>query len=166
MKKILLIIAFISVSIFSSCEGPQGPPGPQGANGSTVEAEVVQISNVDFTAAGSYGIFVNLAILPSDMVLVYRQSGVDGGNPVWQIIPKTYYPTEGEVDFNYDFTQNDVNIYLESTYDLALTPQFTQDQNFRIVIIPGYFSKKALKVENYDSVIEALNLQHAPIREL
>lgn len=168
MKNLILFLA-VFVATLSSCEGPQGPPGPQGPTGTSLESEVIQLNGVNFNAGGNYGIFYDLvpAILSSDMVLVYRQSGTDGGNPVWQLIPKTYYIEEGEIDFNFDFTVNDVNIYIESTYDPLLTPEFINNQSFRIVIIPGYFSNRAsFDFNDYDATVRALGLENSTVRQV
>lgn len=162
-KKMLLLFVAAGMVFLAGCEGPEGPPG------TNVEAEVFELRNVNFNSQGNYGIFYELdpAILEADMILIYRLTGVDGGAPVWQLIPQTYYPAEGEIDFNYDFTMYDINIYLEGTYDLALTPEYTQNQDFRVVIIPGYgsnFRKKQSDYNDYDAVMQAFHLKESDVK--
>ncbi len=163
MKRLLLLLTvFAGATVFQSCEGDRGPAGPAGP-----EAEVFEIRNVNFTSGNGYGIFYNLdpAIYNSDMILVYRLAGVDNGAPVWQVMPKTYYPDQGEIDFNFDFTQYDINIYLEGTYDLSLTPQYTTNQTFRVVVIPGYGSNFRMSApREYNSVVAAYNIQEKNVK--
>lgn len=161
MKKILLLLAVtVGMTVTQSCEGPQGP---QGEPGYSAEAETFEIRNVDFIndGTGYYGIFYNLVppILNSDSVLIYRLSGT--GPDVWEPIPETiYFNNGGELDYNYDFTTNDIQIYLGYTDTSVLTPQFIQGQVFRVVIIPGYLTNK-IGNKDYESVKAALKLSDA-----
>ena len=75
------------------------------------------------------------------MVLVYRET-VDEGTVVWQPIPRTLYLGGGdEVDYDFNFTQTDVLLLMDATFDLALAPEFTQNQVFRIVLVPGWVAQ-------------------------
>ena len=164
MKKLFLLLAVVAGMTFTqSCEGPEGPQGPTGYS---AEAEVFEIRNVNFLNDGSgfYGIIYDLnpAILNSDMILVYRLSGVtDGGLDIWETIPKTIYFDNGqELDYNFDFTTNDISIYLSYTDQSVLTPTFIQNQVFRVVIVPGYLTNK-VGATDYNSVKKALKLTEA-----
>lgn len=160
MKKIFLLLAVVAGIGFASCEGPEGPPGPTGYS---AESEVFEIRNVNFIndGIGNYGIIYDLnpAILDSDMILIYRLSGVtNSGLDIWESIPKTIYFDNGEeLDYNFDFTTNDISIYLGYTDSSVLIPDLTQNQIFRVVIVPGYLTNK---VENtdYNSVKEVLKI--------
>jgi hypothetical protein len=162
MKKILFLFATISTVFLSSCEGPEGPEGPPGY---TAESEVFELLNVDFAfSGGEYQIYrtLNPNILDSDNILIYRLSGIiDPQTPIWQLIPRTLYLGQGELDYDYDFSREDFTIYAGGTYNLAETPEFITGQTFRIVIIPGYFSRTTQPVDlnNYDAVIEAYGLK-------
>ena len=99
---------------------------------------------------------------------MYRLTGtINAQTPIWQLIPRTLFLNEGELDYDFDFSKVDFTIYAGGTYNLALTPQFIQNQTFRIVIIPGYFSKNAgLNYEDYDSVIKALHINDSNVTVL
>jgi hypothetical protein len=47
--------------------------------------------------------------------------------------------TEGELDYDFDFSKEDFTIYAGGTYDLSATPQYIDNQTFS-VIVPGSFS--------------------------
>ncbi|HMI06399.1 MAG TPA: hypothetical protein VK528_02545 [Flavobacterium sp.] len=162
MKKIFLLLAVVGMTLTQSCEGD---PGPQGPTGYSAEAEVFEIRNVNFVNDGSgfYGIVygLNPSILASDMILVYRQSGSFNGNPIWESLPKTYYFSNGEeLDVNFDFTMNDISIYLDYTDPSVLTADFVQNQLFRVVIVPGYLSNK-MSSTKYDDVKKELNIDES-----
>lgn len=174
MKKIFYLFMITTALVIGGCEGPEGPRGPQGPAGGNVEAEVFELINVDFSLNnnGEYTIFRNLTlnILDSDVVLIYRMAGtIDAQTPIWQLLPRTLFLNEGELDYDYDFSAEDFTIYAGGTYNLALTPEYINDQVFRIVIIPGQFSDRPASVvdfSDYNAVIEAYNLQGKPIRQI
>lgn len=165
MKRIAILVTVIAASFFAACEGDQGPAGPAGP-----ESEVFELQNVDFQlSAGQYSIYEQLTpmIFDSDNVLIYRLSGtIDAQTPIWQLIPRTLYLDEGELDYDYDFSMEDFTIYAGGTFDLALTPEFLQNQTFRIVIIPGFFSKGGVDLNDYDAVIKYYNLDDSQVKVL
>ena len=167
MKRIFLLLAVIGLTTLSSCDGdtgPQGNPGP--------ESEVFELQNVNFqlNQNNEYTIFqqLNPVIFDSDNILIYRMAGtINPQTPIWQLIPRTLFLDEGELDYDFDFSAVDFTIYAGGTYNLALTPQFIQNQTFRIVIIPGYFSKgTSIDYNDYDAVIKAFNINDSNITVL
>lgn len=166
MKKIILLLAVVGIFGFQSCTGPEGPQGQPGYN---VEAEVFEIT-ADFLPSTNFSTLIplNPTILSSDMVLVYRLYDIYNGDDVWRLIPQTVYLPQGEFDYNYDFTKNDINIFLDSDFDLTtLSAQWSQNQTFRIVIIPGYFSNKsAIDTNDYNAVIKGFNIDDSAVKRL
>jgi hypothetical protein len=167
MKKILLLFAFVGITVLTSCEGPEGPAGAPGP-----EAEVFELFNVDFAFEnGGYSIYRTLSpnIYDSDNILIYRLSGtIDPQTPIWQLIPRTLFLPEGEFDYDYDFSPIDFTIYAGGDFDIAQTPQYLNDQTFRIVIIPGYFSNRstAVDVTDYNAVIQAYGIDDSNVKQL
>lgn len=160
MKKIFLLLAVVGMTVLQSCEGDAGP---QGEPGYSAEAEVFEIRNVNFIndGGGNYTIIYDLnpAILNSDMILMYRLAGVSNGLDIWEQMPKTYYFNNGEeLDYNFDFTTNDINVNLGYTDSSVLQPAFIQNQVFRVVVIPGYLSNKVGADLSYDNVKSKLNI--------
>ena len=143
MKKITLILAFIGMITLQSCTVNED--NVNGIDNDTI-GEVFEYTNVNFLP-NSYTVVLNYphTIYSSDMVLVYRLSGVVSGTDVWKLMPETYYFSDGTLDFGYDFdfTQYDVNLFMHG-FDLAgVSSNYRTNQVFRIVIVPGYFGKHA-----------------------
>jgi len=171
MKKITLLIAFIGMITLQSCTVNEEHDH---VDNDTI-AEVFELRNVNFSynsSTGGYFIYRNLnpQIYSSDNILIYRMSDVINSNtPVWQLIPRTLYLNAGELDYDYDFSRVDFTIYADGTYNLANTPQYINNQTFRIVIIPGYFSNKsAVEVDfnDYDSVVQAYGINPNTIKKI
>lgn len=169
MKKILTLFAIVGLVAFSSCEGPEGPPGQDGS----IPAEVYEVSNVNFTDANDYNpiIPLNPAIYDSDMVVLYRLAGVDNGQDVWKMTPELYYFANGTFNFgyNFNFTKNDVSIYLDGNDLASVQSSFRTNQIFRIVIIPGYFSNKSVNkpdFSDYNAVIKKYNIDDSNLKKV
>ncbi len=170
MKKILSLIVLTSL-FFVGCSsdgevGPQGPPGPPGEDGVNIVGQGFE-ATVDFTDP-DYSVFVEIPdkieVLDTDIVLVYLLESVDEetGADVWSLLPQTFYlDNGGEVQYNYNHTSFDVNIYLHGNIDLStLGPAFTDDQTFRMVVLPAdYALNSGVDVDSYQAVKAALDLQ-------
>ena len=169
MKKIIMLFVGIAALSFNSCIGPEGEQGPTGYS---AEAEVFELKNIDFgyNATDGYTIYqtLNPRILSSDTVLIYRMSGlINSTTPIWQLIPRTLYLPQGELDYDYDFSKEDFTIYAGGTYDLGFTPSYVENQTFRIVIVPGYFSKGSQQdYSDYNNVIKNYHIDESKIKQL
>ena len=167
MKKLILFLAFIGMITLQSCTKTE-------TVNNTVLNEVFELRNVNFGLNGNnYTIYrtLNPQIYQSDVLLIYRLSGtIDSSTPIWQLIPRTLYLTQGELDYDFDFSKEDFTIYAGGTYDLSLTPNYITNQTFRIVIVPGYFSNKTsgkkLDYSDYNAVIKAFNIDESKIIKL
>lgn len=162
MKKLVLLIAITTTLLFQGCTTKEEIHAD-------LLAEVFEV-RTSFTAANNYSRLVTLnpPIYNSDMVLVYRLFDVLNGQNLWRQLPQAVYLPQGELDYNFDFTRNDINIFLESDFDLATLGAFwSQNQVFRVVIIPGYFSnknKKAIDFNDYNAVVKAFNIKDNQIK--
>lgn len=168
MRKITLLLAFIGMIGLQSCTVNEDT---QTVDNDTI-SEVFELRNVNFGYDGgnNYSIYqtLNPQIFASDVILIYRLSGViDSSTPIWQLIPRTLYLNEGELDYDFDFSKEDFTIYAGGTYDLSLTPSYITNETFRIVIIPGYLSnKKAVDTSDYDAVVKAYNIDDSKVKVL
>lgn len=175
MKKIVSIMAITLMTLLTACEGSQGPQGFDGFDGQDGQdgqdgliSEVFELQNINFgyNAIDGYTIYQKFTppIYSSDNVLIYRKSGTTSDNsPVWQLIPRTLYVTQGELDYDFDFSKDDFTIYAGGNYNLSLTPTLINNQTFRIVILPGSFSTLINK-NNYADVMAALNFKEKEVQ--
>jgi hypothetical protein len=168
MKKIILLFAIIGMIAMQSCTVNETSRQP---DNDTI-SEVFEVTR-DFSTANSFSTLVSFrtSIYSSDMVLVYHLYDVVNGTDVWRLMPQTYYFTNGdELDYNFDFTRNDVNIFLDANFPLTtLSSAWTQNQTFRVVIIPGFFSNKVssqVDFLDYNAVIKTLKIKEAAIKKI
>lgn len=111
-----------------------------------------------------------------DVLLVYRQSGSNNGNPVWQLLPKTYFFDQGDMDYTFDFTKNDFQLYANANFDLsaqnvAFNSSYLYNQTFRIVIVPAgsggtIIGKSAVNYNDYNAVIKYYKIDESKIKSL
>jgi len=162
MKKISSVILLFASVFILSCEGPMGPPGEDGTSliGTIFEMEG------DFKASNNYELFFdfpqNFEIYETDVVLVYilwEVATVNGKNTdVWRLMPQTRFVDDGVIQYNFDYTVNDVRVFLETTFSYEdLLPAETQDQVFRIAVLPADFvaSKKSAEISDLNIILNS-----------
>jgi hypothetical protein len=172
------LIAFITLA---SCEGPQGPPGFDGFDGQDGQDGVNILGAVydivgDFNVANDYALFSvfsedvpGLEVFETDVVLVYilwdQIDDPTGPIDIWRLLPQTRLLQQGILQYNYDFTFEDVSIFLESDFNLGfLSPGDTNNQVFRIAILPADGAgKRNLDINNMQEVLEYLKVTESNI---
>ncbi len=176
MKAIKLFFLVTALAILAGCEGIPGPPGEDGLDGESFIGSVFEIEG-DFTSQNDYQLYfefpADVEVYESDVVLVYilwEQVTDNAGQPidVWRLLPQTVVLNEGVLQYNYDHTFADVQIFLEGTINLNdLLPAESMNQVFRIVVLPADFAKSNnLDVSNYNSMMEGLNFNPKQIQKL
>lgn len=180
MKKIFTLL-FVSAFAFTSCSddgamGPQGPPGEDGVDAKTGMA--IDLNPVDLTAENDYSLFFDftgegIEVNETDAILVYLKDGEDGeagGEPVvvFRLLPQIYYVEDGQVQYNYDFTFFDVNIFMEGTANFDnLDAAYTEDQVFRIVVVPaGFAQTTGVNVSDMKAVMNSLDLDESEVKTM
>lgn len=169
MKKIyFLFVAALSLA-FISCEGPQGPPGPPGFNGQDGELIAAQSFEIElsfnrdnnFEFIEPYG----FNVLSSDVTLVFILWEDDNGTEIWRILPQTVPFDEGDLVYNYDFTQVDVRFFLDGTVDFdTLEPVWTDNQVFRVVVVPADNLGRT-NLTDLEAIMEIFNITHFEKRD-
>ncbi|WP_424001598.1 collagen-like triple helix repeat-containing protein [Maribacter sp. IgM3_T14_3] len=184
MKKLNLFLGALVTLFFISCEGPQGPPGfdgfdgergPAGQDGVNILGQVVDIEGT-FTLENDYSIFYefpqSIEVFESDVVLVYILWGeTEDSNgelvDIWRLMPQTRILDQGLLQYNFDYTFFDVNIFLESDFDLAtLQAGDTDNQVFRIAILPAESTTGKLDTSNMNSVMAHLGITEDSIQKI
>lgn len=163
MKKIITLLAVVGMFSLQSCTTTD----TNYVDNDTIST-VFETKPVSFIAS-SYAVkyIFPVPIYSSDVVLVYRLTGTVNGNDLWEFLPETHYFADGTRDFsyNFDFTRNDVQIYLEGNDLLTLDASYRLNQIFRIVVVPGSFAA-SLKTNNYPAVMAALNINESQIQKI
>jgi hypothetical protein len=168
MKRILSLISVFAL-LLTACTGDQGPPGFDGfdgLDGGLIVASAFEIE-VDFTAANNFE-FVEpygFDVLPSDVTLVYIEWETDNGAPIWRLLAQNEFFDDGSIlTYNFDFTQDDVRLFLDGTTDLnTLGDVWTQDQVFRVVVVPAD-NVDSIDVSNINTVMNVNNIQSFDLR--
>jgi hypothetical protein len=164
MKKIFFLFTiFIALGI-TSCEGPPGLPG--------IDAEITsiyEITKVDFVLNNNFGIKYTFPKpnYTSDIILVYRLSGIDNGKDVWKLLPETYYFNNGTRNFgyNFDFTSRDIDIYLEGNDLQTVETKYRLNQIFRIAVVPANVIN-SIDRNNYNAVMSTLKIKENQIEKI
>lgn len=167
MKRILSLITVFTL-LLTACEGPQGPPGFDGLNG--LDGEIIASSAfeivLDFTEDNNYEFIeaYGFQVLPTDVTLVYILWATINGQDVWRLMPQTVEFEDGNLVYNYDFTQTDVRFFLDgSTNFSTLDNVFTSNQVFRVVVVPAD-NVGRLDISNFDLVRQEFNIIDIPKR--
>ncbi|MCG9791086.1 hypothetical protein [Flavobacterium algicola] len=163
MKKIILLFSLFGILALQSCTVQD-----DFSNDSDTISEVFEVQRT-FNTSNNFGTIIELnpSIFNSDVVLVYRLSDVFEGQDVWKLVPESFYFENGTLDFGYrfDFTRNDINVYMVGNNLQNVANEFRVNQVLRIVIIPGSFSG-TVDTSNYNEVISALKVQDKDIQKL
>lgn len=170
MKKILLLFVSIGMlSLTSSCNNDDDANGSYTDNDTV--ARVIETTQ-NFNSGNDFSTLVTVdGMYPYDMVLVYRQGYDSVANTnVWELTPRNYNFDNGDViGYDFNFTQADVLIYMLGNFDLSdASGTYTQNQVFRIVIIPGSengLGKLAPKAnfKDYNAVVKAYGIDESKI---
>jgi hypothetical protein len=173
MKKIITLLAVIGMFGFQGCEGPEGPPGIPGQDG--IGAAAFDITNQDlfkendhvYSVSNTFFDEVGSDLHGSDMVLIYIKSGSNNaGLPVWQLIPRSIYFSNGDVlDYDFDFTVKDYIISASGNYVLTNRPEYIFGQTFRVVIVPNDLISSVNK-NDYNEVMSVLNIKEYQIQKI
>lgn len=170
MKHLLLFFAAVSTVFITSCEGPEGPPGEPGIN---ILGQVFEV-NVNFTQSNDFQQLItfpnNIEVFESDVVLVYWLEDVisdgNGGTlDVWSQLPQTVYlNTGGSFQYTFNHTFIDALLFLQGDVDLTtLGNGFTNDQVFRIAVVPSEFGSADLTM---DQLLHNLDLETTEVELL
>lgn len=168
MKKLIpfLLIAFLSIFIVS-CNSDDN----NYIDNDTI-AEVYEIKNENFTRENDYYYSLsksfNRPLYSGDMVLIFKQDGILNGNPIWVPLPKSYYLSEGYLEYTYDFTINDIKIYADADFNLVNT-SYISGQTFRVLVVPaiqGRTTNTTVDLKDYNSVIKYYNINDKNIKKL
>lgn len=135
--------------------------------------QTFEIGNIDFVTADGFQATVNVVVpntievFSSDVPLVFVLDPVataNNGVDVFEPLPRTFFFNNGgfaQYRFNFIFDGPssifDLDLVLESDDFDALGADFTQNQVFRIVIVPAEFAQSH-STDDLQTVLSDLNL--------
>lgn len=168
MKKILTLFAVVGLITLSGCSNDNKVD-----NDTIPQAFEILNKNFAYNATDGYNIsgtfrnWVGGNLFDDETILVYRLKGtIDAQTPIWQLIPTTLYlNTTDEVSYDYDFSKEDFKIYVGANYNITSTPQFINNQTFRVVIVPSVLAS-TLNKNNYLDVMKSLKLNESEIKKV
>ncbi|MCB0374166.1 MAG: collagen-like protein [Muricauda sp.] len=189
MNKLSTILGAVIVLFAVACEGPQGPPGYDGLDGldgldgaDGIQGQVVEVEGVNFGYDAGANLFsslitfsdiTNFEVFESDAVLVYRYVGSiptdDGGTAdLWSQIPQNYFLDEGTIQYVFEHTFIDLELFIDGNFDLStLSTDFTDDQIFRIVFIPSEYAEASrMDTSNIQNVMSSLGIEEEKVLKL
>lgn len=176
MKKVILFLALAGMAVLQSCTTKEEYYVQDDSYDSDTISEVWEYTNVDFYSGNNFSVLLSFPhqTYTSDMILVYHLYDVVNGTDVWRLLPQTYYFNNGgELDYNFDFTIYDVNIFLGANFDLnTLDSSWSQNQIFRVVVVPGYFgnkmaaSTKSIDLTDYQAVIDYYKIDESKVTKI
>jgi hypothetical protein len=168
MKNLLLFLALSTTLLLTSCTGDTGPPGEPGIN---ILGQVFEVT-VNFTPGNDFSQIVdfpsNVEVFESDAVLVYLLEdvipGSGGSIDVWSQLPQTFFIGENTLVYTFDHTFLDVRLFLDGNFDLStLGSAFTDNQTFRIAIVPSEFANTNMSMTE---LLETINLEVTDIQSI
>jgi len=191
MKKATLLLGAFLTLFLISCEGPQGPPGFDGFDGRDgaqgpagedgIQGQVFEIDGVDFvydvnsnlqSALINFGDNTDFEVFESDAVLVYRFDGeieLDDGSfaNAWSLIPQNFFVDGGTIQYTMAHNFIDVELFIDGNFDLSnLDPDFTQNQFFRVVIVPSVFLTSKIDKSNIGSIMRSLGVTEENVKKI
>ncbi len=149
--------------------GAPGPAGPQGPAGAQTVALMYE-REFDLTVENKWEMIYTFPaedeIYLEDVALVYllwdQVETENGPLDIWRMMPVSYFTSKGTLNMNFDYSAEDVRIFLEASYPLDAQTVFT-DVVARIVIVPADYSpngrKASINYENFEEVKMAFGLQ-------
>ena len=157
-----------------SCEGevgPVGPPGEPGIPGDPLTGTVFEIEG-SFTPENTYRLHTtypsNVNVYDSDVVLVYILWEQVDGLDVWRLMPQTVDLPDGIIQYNFDYTREDVQVFMEFTVpEETLRPAETDNQVFRVAIVPSAFAENTkTDISTLDALLKSSEINLKNINEL
>ncbi|WP_435625198.1 collagen-like protein [Flagellimonas sp.] len=189
MKTINTILGAFLVFFIVACEGPAGPPGFDGLDGLDgldgepgIQGQVIEVDGVNFgfdpdanlfSTIIAFGDVTTFEVFESDAVLVYRFDGtvdLDDGSTAdaWSQLPQNFFLPEGTLQYVFAHTFVDVELFIDGNFDLStLSTDFTDNQSFRIVIVPGIFANSSrMDTSNLSAVMSAIGVDEDQVKKI
>jgi hypothetical protein len=167
---VLVIAAIVSLQSCTVAETKVLEAVPYTDNDTYPEAfeiknvNLAKLANNEYNLKSTFKFEIGGDLYDDETVLVYRMTGLIN-TPIWQLIPRTIYLSNGDIlDYYYDFSKVDFIITARGSCSLLYTPNYIDNQTFIIVIVPSKLSKK-VDTNNMEAVMNASNLKESDVNK-
>lgn len=167
---------------FDGLDGFDGRDGQDGVDGEAgIQAQIFEVDGLDlfyvdadnlWETALNFSEFTTFEVLKEDAIFVYRFDGSvsfeDGSTAdAWGLIPQNFFLNEGTIQYVSSHTLNDVAVLIDGNFDLLnLDVAFTDNQLFRVVIIPGVVASSGkMDTSSMTSIMASLGITDTDIQK-
>ncbi len=152
LKKIAIVALVGCLGVLTSCEINEVTEVREITEIVEANPNIIFERNVDFSFDAQSNQLSTIINYPTsfqpredDLVIVFLQNGVDVGNnlPLWDALPRTFFLDDEPIVFNFNYSVGGIEILIDSGngFDKTSIPaEFTDNQLFRIAVLPGQFS--------------------------
>ncbi|MES2239740.1 MAG: hypothetical protein V4497_05705 [Bacteroidota bacterium] len=170
MKKIMTLFAFVGLLAISSCTTSDNLQQDNDTIPEAFEIKNVDLAKVadnEYNFKSTFQYEIGGKLYDDETVLIYRLTSViNSTTPVWQLIPRTIYFTNGnELDYDYDFSKVDFIITARGNYNLLNRPEYIDNQTFRVVIVPSNLAA-TMDTSNYNAVMSTLKISETNVKKV
>jgi len=167
----LLMLAFVSLFIFS-CDNNDNEDVVVTEDTYATAYDIAPTFSRSTSNLYQFSDEFNSPLVESDVVLIYMQTGVANGSPIWRLLPYTFFvdnATNDEVDYSFDFSKFDIQINVNSTPTLNLDSNSTYyaGKRFRVVVVPAKTGKSSVNNvdhNDYNAVVKYYGIDEAKIK--
>lgn len=165
----LTLLAIISLGLLSSCEINEVTEVIEITETIETLPNIIFERNVNFSFFPQDNILSTIINYPvdfqpreDDLVIVYLQNGIDTANnlPLWDALPRTFFLDDEPIVYNFNYSVGGVEILIDSGngFDKTSIPNnFTDNQLFRIAVLPGQFSVSGKILNSEDLSFETVS---------
>lgn len=158
MKRIVSFITVFAL-LLTACSGEDGQDGQDGG---LLVSSAFEIE-LDFNAIDNYEVIepYGFDLFPFDVTLVYILWDTVDGQDIWRLLPQSINFDDGsELTYNFDYTLTDVRFFLDGNTNFnTLAPIWTQNQVFRVVVVPAdNVGKTNVDHSNLEAVMALYNI--------
>ncbi len=151
LKKIAIVTLVGCLGVLTSCEINEVTEVREITETIEANPNIIFERNVNFNFDAQSNQLGTIINYPSnfqsredDLVIVFLQNGIDNtGFPLWDALPRTFFLDDRQIIYNFNYSVDRIEILIDDSNRLdrtSIPAEFTDNQLFRIAVLPGQFS--------------------------